>query len=88
MNSLTRRAGTVIAPGLTIFAPICCVVAISRFVAATSKRLLSVRKRILLRIGNCVLLLATRPTALSAFARFSWVTVSSIIVITFLLIFL
>ena len=30
-------------------------------------------------------MLATRPTAASAFVRFSWVTVNSIIVITFLI---
>ena len=79
-NSLRSRAGIVIDPSLVTFAPMYSVIATSRFVAASSRRLFSVLSKILLRIGRDVLLLATRDTTASALARFSCVTETFMIV--------
>lgn len=66
MNSLSKREGIVTDPGLIIFALTLCEAATSRFVAAISIRVLSVRRRIFPRTGRPALLLVTRLTLLSA----------------------
>ena len=66
-------------PGFVTLAPIWWLLATSRFVAATKSLDPSVRRRMLLRIGNPALLLAIRLTLDNAKLRFSWVTVTSMI---------
>ena len=79
MNSDTNRAGIVIDPWSSIFAPMYWVEAISKFVPAINNLPPSVRSKILFNIGSSLRLDAISLIRLSAFASFSWVTDTFII---------
>ena len=70
INSVSRRAGTVMAPSSSILAPIQQLMAISRLVATSLRRDRSAAKRTLLVMGSVVLAAAARPTMPSP--RFSF----------------
>jgi len=70
-KSVSRRAGIVMAPSSSTWAPIQQVSAISRFVADSFKRPPSVAMRTCPVIGSVVRVATARPTVLSPRARFS-----------------
>ncbi len=70
-RSTNVRAGTVVAPSSSTFAPIQQVMPISRLVAESFKRPWSVASRMLLSTGNVERVATARPTTDKPLARFS-----------------
>ena len=71
-NSVSRRAGTVMAPSSSTCAPIQVLIAISRLVADSFNRDWSVDIRTFWVIGSVVLVATALPTTERPRLRFSW----------------
>ena len=70
-KSMSRRAGTVIAPSSSTWAPIQQLIPISRSVAESLRRPSSVANMTLLSTGSVLRVATARPTVANPLARFS-----------------